>query len=259
MKEPSTIKNFIYGMFKYYPVKPVKNKLLLDIPIYCISLTTATSRKKFMLKQIRMAGFKNFIFFDAIDAKKINRSNLIANNLYDDSLANYYHNRSLSNGEIACSLSHGSVYELIVKDNHDFSLILEDDAIFLSEQIDLIDLSALPGNWDVVFLSSFYLDRPPAGHIYNNLYTTQSWNGSCAAYIISNSGAKKLASSYLPVIHAADGFVGRSIKCEKFEQNTFKQKGTSIQLNTYLYYPDPILNGSSVGFWSTSLPAFLNK
>lgn len=258
-ENPSYLKNYIYGMLKYFPVKKIHNKEMKSINIYCISLKNAKNRRDFMTKQVKKAGFENFEYYDAVDANKIDKNNLISRGIYDDFLSNKYHNRSLTNGEIACSLSHGRVYEIIVKKNIKMALILEDDALFVSDYINSIDLSILPNGWDIVFLSSFYLVKPPLGHIIKNLYTTESWNGSCAGYIVSENGAKKLADSYLPVIHAADGFVGRCMECDNKNEKSFKQKGVSTQIKTYLFYPDPIINGSTAGFWTTSLPAFINK
>jgi len=257
--DPSYLRNYIYGMLKYFPVKSINNKDMKSIPIYCISLKNAKDRRDFMAKQVKKAGFENFQFYDAVDANQIDKNNLISKKIYDDFLSKKYHERSLTNGEIACSLSHGAVYEIIVEKNEKIALILEDDALFVSDYINSIDLSILPNGWDIVFLSSFYLVKPPLGHLVKNLYTTESWNGSCAGYIVSENGARKLAASYLPVIHAADGFVGRCMECDNKHADTFKQKGASTQIKTYLFYPDPIINGSTAGFWATSLPAFINK
>jgi glycosyl transferase, family 25 len=254
LDNPAYVKNYILGCFKYFPVKPIHNSEMKDIPIYCISLRNACDRRRFMERQVTKAGFRNFIFFDAIDANNLDVDKLISNGVYNDDLAKKYHNRSLNKGEIACSLSHGGVYELILKNNNSMSLILEDDTLFVSDLINAIDVSIFPEDWDIVFLSSFYTKSPPLGHVEGNLYSTESWEGSCAGYIVSKKGAIKLANAYLPVIHAADGFVGRSMECIDGDSHSFKQKGASVKINSYLIYPDPIINGSSSGFWNTSLP-----
>ena len=251
---PSSFLYFVYGKLNYFPTGIVINKTMRDIPIYCISLKQATTRRSFMDKQVAKAGFTNFNFIDSVDALSLNIDTLMKEGIYNDALSKKYHGRSLNLGEIACSLSHGKIYEIIAKTLHPFALILEDDALFVTKRINAVDISIFPSGWDIVFLNSFYSSTPPEGNIKNNLYSTQSWKGSCAAYLISLKGATKLAKSYKPVFHAADGFVGRCMACPEDHEHDFKGQGGATIIDAYLIFPDCILNGSSVGFWNTTLP-----
>ncbi|MHA1629821.1 MAG: glycosyltransferase family 25 protein [Candidatus Heimdallarchaeota archaeon] len=256
-QNPSSLLYFMYGKFEYFPTGLVTNQQTIDLPIYCVSLKQALTRRSFMKKQVDKAGFKNFQFAEGIDGSSLDIALLVEDGSYDDELAKKYHNRSLRSGEIACSLSHGKMYEKIVQEGHPISLILEDDALFITNRINMVNISIFPPNWDIVFLSSFLSTIPPKGHIRGNLFSTESWKGSCAAYLISLKGASKLAKVYKPVFHAADGFVGRCMDYPAEQKHHFKQQGARTKINAYLIYPDCILNGSSVGFWNSTLPVTL--
>ena len=255
IRNPIVLLYYTYGKVGYFPIDVITNSNLLNIHIYCINLQHSLRRRKFMEKQVKKAGFTNFQFVEGLDGSLLEMSQLIEDGLYDDESARKYHNRPLRLGEIALSLSHGRVYEKIVEKRHRIALILEDDALFMVKRLNTVKISHFPSDWDLVFLSSFLSVVPPKGHITGNLYTTESWEGSAAAYLISLNGASKLAEIYKPVIHAADGLVGRNMDCPVGEKHHFKQQGARKKLNTYLIYPDCILNGSSVGFWGSMIRA----
>ena len=256
---PSSLLYFIYGKLGYFPTGLVTNRFMIDLPIYCISLKQVLKRRSFMKKQVKKAGFTNFHFIQGVDGSLLDRAKLIEDGLYDNNLSKKYHNRSLRLGEIACSLSHGKIYEKIVQEEHQISIILEDDALFITNRINKVNISIFPSNWDIIFLNSFFSVIPPKGHIRGNVFSTESWKGSNAAYLISLKGALKLAKVYKPVFHAADGFVGRCMNYPAGQNHHFKQQGARTKINAYLIYPNCILNGSSVGFWGSTLPVVLGK
>jgi len=251
IRNPIVLLYYIYGKIGYFPIGVITNSNLLNIHIYCINLQNAVKRRNFMEKQVKKAGFTNFEFIEGLDGSLLDMSQLIEDGLYDDESARKYHNRPLRLGEIALSLSHGRVYEKILKEKLNIALILEDDALFVVKRLNTVNISHFPPDWDLVFLSSFLYVVPPKGHITEDLYTTESWKGSTAAYFISFNGASKLAEIYKPVFHAADGLVGRNMNYPVGQKHHFKQQGAREKLNTYLIYPDCILNGSSSGFWGS--------
>ncbi len=251
IKNPSVLRNIVYGKITYFPTGIVTHPDMRDVPIYCISLQRATKRRSFLEKQVKKAGFTNFHFVEAVDGSLLDMNQLKNDGSYNDALAREYHNRSLTLAEIAVALSHGRIYEKVLLEKHTMAMVLEDDALFVSKRINRINISDLPPDWDVVFLSSFLFDFPPKGHLKGCLYNTESWKGSAAAYLVSLKGASKLAEVYKPVIHASDGLLGRSMDYPS--EHSFKQQGARTKIDAYLVYPDCILNGSVCGFYGTTI------
>ena len=116
VRNPHSLLYFMYGKLGYFPTGLVTNRFMIDLPIYCISLKQSSKRRGFMKKQVKKAGFTNFHFIEGIDSSSLDIAKLIKNGLYDNNLSKKYHNRSLRSGEIACSLSHGKIYEKIVQE-----------------------------------------------------------------------------------------------------------------------------------------------
>jgi glycosyl transferase family 25 len=125
------------------------------------------------------------------------------------------------------------------------ALILEDDALFMHRRLRAFRLGDVPDDFDVVLLNSFLTREPPGGRIRRNIYDVSSYHGSAAAYLLSAKGAVKLMKAYRPVVHAADGLIGRCMELFPGELSPFKQIGAATQLRCYLAYPDCVLNGST--------------
>lgn len=235
-KGPATARNILFSRFDYWPVRRLKNEALLDIPVYCVNLPAETRRRAILERQLRELGFAQVYFIDAVIGSTLDPDALVREGVYDDSTAKRYHARSLSKNEISCSLSHGICYDLIVSRGHARAMILEDDALFMPSRIDEVNLSVLPADWDVLFLNSFLKDAPPRNRVAGRIFHGDAYWGSSAAYILSEKGAKRLAADYKPVIHAADGYLGRN------------------DLSRFMCYPDCVLNGSVCYFYNTAIP-----
>ena len=84
-----------------------------------INLKTSLDRRKFQEKQLKKLGIDHSL----IVATSIN-------DISDNTYQNHYYDwvRPLTKPELACYLSHRSVWEKIIKDNKPY-LILEDDAL----------------------------------------------------------------------------------------------------------------------------------
>lgn len=206
-----------------------------------------------MLRQAVSLGLTNFSFVDAVSATKLDLHQLQQDGDYDEAAAIKLHGRPLTRGEIACSLSHGQVYERILAEGHPFALVLEDDALFISHRLQRVRLADFPIGIDVIFLNFFRSVEPPRGRISGSIFSDASYEGSSAAYIVTRSGAEKLARAYRPVVHAADGLLGRSLAHLDGVPQSFRQQGTSIEMAAYLVYPDCVLNGSDLRFVQTTL------
>jgi glycosyl transferase family 25 len=83
------------------------------IPIYCINLLRATERKSRIIRDwVEGLGLK-IEFIEAIDRRNINKPK----------------NIRISEGEIACIMSHNIAYQNLLKSEYNQAVILEDDAL----------------------------------------------------------------------------------------------------------------------------------
>lgn len=235
VKGPATARNIVFSQFDYWPTRRLRNAEIRELPIYCISVATATRRRRIIERQVRGMELATFTFVDAVASANLDRAELEQQGLYDDTAANTFHQRSLSLSEIACSLSHGRAYDIIVSRGHEVSMVIEDDSLFFPSRLDRVELDVLPPGWDVAFLNSFIENGRPRRRIFGSLYHGDAYTGSCAAYLVSRKGAQKLAEGYKPVIHAADGYVGRN------------------DIMRLMYYPDCVLNGSVCHYYSNTV------
>jgi glycosyl transferase family 25 len=247
------LKMRFFGRYGRWPVSRLQNAEIRNLPMYCISLASAVRRRELVTRQARLLGLTHFHLVEAVDAASLTTGTLQAGDLYDEASAIKYHGRPLTRGEIACSLSHGDLYERIIAAGHPYAVILEDDALFVPTRLDRLNLGDLPADFDVVFLNSFRDQEPPQGRIRHNIYSDASYEGSAAAYLVSRKGAEKLSRACRPVIHAADGLLGRSMKSLSGQQHSFRQQGARTEITSYIIYPDCVLNGSDLRFMGTTL------
>jgi glycosyl transferase family 25 len=205
----------------------------------------AQKKRDLIARQVREMGLTNFQFVDAVDAKSLALDELRRDGRYDEATSRIYHSKGLTLNEIACSLSHGAAYTQIANAGHLLALVIEDDALFVTAELKKLKLSEVPSDFDVLLLNSFRYEDPPKGRLAENLYDASSYSGSAAAYVLSAAGARKLANAFLPVIHAADGLLGRCMELTPGDSHLFKQVGARTELRSYLVYPDCVLNGST--------------
>ncbi len=234
-KGPATARNMAFSRFDYWPVRRLTNPVVRGLPVYCVSLVREQRRRMIMARQAAELGLEHFELIDAVVGADLDPAALGREGVYDDKISHSLHERSLSKSEIAASLSHGHVYDLIVERGHEAALVVEDDCLFIPARMDRIDLSRLPNGWDIVFLNSFVANGRPRQRIAGSLYQGDAYTGSTAAYLLSAKGAKKLADRYKPVVMAADGLAG------------------SKDLSRYMYYPDCALNGSVCYYYNSAI------
>lgn len=247
-KGPSVLRNVVFARLGIWPVRRIDGSDLQTVPVYCISLRRAMGKRSLMEAQARGLGLQRFEFVDAVDASELLIDDLVASGAYDREKSVLYHEHGLTVNEVACSLSHARVYELIVRRGDACALIVEDDALFLPRAASRFRLADLPPGWDVVFLNSFRDPEQPNDVISGDICGVESYDGSAAAYLLSRAGAMKLAGVAAPVIHAADGLVGRCLALQEGHSHRFKQVGVGSSLTGYLLYPDAVLNGSTVHY-----------
>ena len=135
---------------------------------------------------------------------------------------------------LGCALSHILLAKIIVKNNIEYSLILEDDTypydyVNLDNNIEKIitNFNKINKKWDIINLHT-------DGILQNNNNAVNLFSGSSAAYILSISGAKKLANSY--AIHNIDVYSSMNNKFLKYKssKNLFwTDENNSVIRNNY--------------------------
>ena len=98
----------------------------LDYPIFVISLSDATVRRKKISHSLFRLDIP-FSFFDAVDGRRGVPENML--NRVDREAAFKRLRRDMTDGEVACALSHLLVYEHVVENKLPGVIILEDDAV----------------------------------------------------------------------------------------------------------------------------------
>jgi GR25 family glycosyltransferase involved in LPS biosynthesis len=244
-KGPSTLRIVFYSKLGYWPVDRIDGCELQAIPTYCISLVRAQARRRMMATQAERMGLSQFRIVDAVDSRNLDYESLERDGRYNESACRAHHPDGISLNHIACSLSHAALYDLIARSGDPISLIVEDDALFVTRRMMRFRLADVPADFDVIFLNAFLDQTPPRGHIQGMVYDDSSFAGSTAAYLISAKGAQKLRDASLPVIHGADGLLGRSMIPRPGEDHPFKQKGAFTQITSYILYPELAINGST--------------
>lgn len=131
----------------------------------------------------------NFRYFNAINKQQSN-----------EVLQKYalkVRSQKISEGEIACYLSHYCLWKQVVQQDLPYLMVFEDD-IYFSENTEhlLNNLDWLPGDFDVVKLETMYcrvmIDKGIDLTSKHKLCQMRSSHMGMAGYIISQKGAKKL-------------------------------------------------------------------
>jgi glycosyl transferase family 25 len=134
--------------------------------IYVLNVKKFTDRRSFMEKQLDAEGLQAEFVFDW-DADELN----------DDIIERYFAKENcLSQAQKSCALKHVTALEKAVKNNCEFNLILEDDALFaknfkLGLQYALDESPQFPGS-KVIYIGSggnFFTpksQRKPGQHLY---------------------------------------------------------------------------------------------
>lgn len=99
-------------------------------PIFVISLVDSKTRRATIAEALAGLGLE-FSFIDAIDGRAGLPTSL--SGTFDAATSRQRMGRTLTDAEIAASLSHGLAYRRMLDEGHDHALILEDDAILHPE------------------------------------------------------------------------------------------------------------------------------
>lgn len=185
----------------------------------------------------------SFEFFWGADKNDLNIATAISSNIYDEktAIALQRHQKPLSIGELACSLSHRNIYEAIIANGWEKVLVLEDDVWPVFEQMEKLPaaLKELPVEWDLVYLGyllhetatpalkrkqQFYKFISKLGLMkwspqmvsnllpkpYSHHLKKAGFHNCTHAYAVTLEGAKKLLAAQTPIVYRADDLLSYS-------------------------------------------------
>jgi glycosyl transferase, family 25 len=185
-----------------------------------------------------------FDFFWGVDKLKLDFEKVKTDRTYDEQKAKKLQRqrKALNLGEIACSLSHRSLYKAMLENNWQKTLILEDDVLPIAESMMQLPLAIneLPDNWELVYLGYlkhekvtkalkakqfFYkilsafglmtwtykmvtnlLPKPFSTHLKK-----AGFHDCTHAYALTLEGAKKLQAAQIPVVYRADDLLSATV------------------------------------------------
>jgi glycosyl transferase family 25 len=248
-----SLRNKIFAQFGYWPVDSVEGHWLQRTPVYCISLARAQERRSLIERQVSRMRLASFRFIDAVDAHRLTMAGVSAEKLYNSTETRRWHSRELTLNEIACSLSHLECYRQIVAAGHRWAIIIEDDALFLTRPFLSLRLSDIPDWAEIVFLNCFLDGDGRESKGETRVVDDSRYNGSSAGYMLSARTAERLLSEAPPVVHAADGLLGRALAGVESGENSFRGAGSSLDLKGVIARPQVILNGSTEHYTRTLL------
>lgn len=185
--------------------------------VYVISLIDELKRRESIINQFKKIGFDSYEFFDAVDIRALNNSEIV--NYFDVDRFYEVYGRYPSKAEIGCTLSHFECLKKIAVSNMSGALIIEDDAIFekgfenVLESNNLLDITIL-GYVKIRknILLYHYIKEPirKISNITNEIYlgkSRQEWRCGTVGYYVSQKSAKNILtylSSLSAPYHLAD-------------------------------------------------------
>ena len=209
--------------------------------IFVVSVPRLAERQK--AAAAKLEGL-HFDFFWGTDKLQLDMEQAKANGTYDETatIKLQRQGKPLNSGELACALSHRSIYFEMIRNNWHRVLILEDDVVPLENVIDLLPdaLHELPQNWELVYLGylkneqvtakaklkQFFYKLISAAGLFKWSYTMVSnmlpkpfspylrkagFHDCTHAYAITLSGAQKLYAAQSPVVYRADDLLSHTI------------------------------------------------
>jgi glycosyl transferase family 25 len=205
--------------------------------IYVLTLTSSIERQNNVNKVL--SGL-NWSFFFGIDKANLDPSTFARDNIYDDQRHKNTKRttRGMNLGEVACSLSHRSIFQDMLDKGFDRVLILEDDVLPEYDNLRRFNqvMAQLPTDWEVMMLGyygeklstwNYRLQRSVYRcfhrlHLFNWHKVSTNWiNQICLkvysddvyeigkvvgahAYAVRANAAKKFIDYQTPVILQAD-------------------------------------------------------
>jgi len=218
---------------------------------YILHCKRLEERKPHILAQVKKAGLTNYEFFLDHDAEELTPE--LLEKYYDGSPESWYRkflpylyqsvapHRILNPGITSLNIKHACVYELISQRDDDVCMILEDDVVFLDDEIHRFknELHNLPEDFDLIFFGSgcgLRINSPEPNKYFHRKFDPAT---KCTdSMIITKSAAEKLAKAIVPFTLPID-----------FELNYHINQ---LGLKVYWTEPPCTVQGSQQGMFTTT-------
>ena len=175
------------------------------IPVVVISLPDCVDRRASIRKGLDDLRIP-FEFLDAVDGRSGIDPSFEPE--VDRGGAERELGRALSDAEIGCALSHINTYRRVVRNNWDWALVCEDDAIPSPDLKTYLENRHFEGaDLTQLYFYNTRVSRSGRQHLfkhYSSYLRTIVNSGSCTAYVISNRAAKHILKNGVPITHVAD-------------------------------------------------------
>lgn len=177
--------------------------------IYVINLKRASDRLRKVTEEFQKYGL-SFERIDAYDAKGHSSEETQANRLPEEQ--RHFWLMELTDGEIACYLSHKLAWKKLLESGDEWAFVAEDDMAFSADPREVLEvLSWIPESTELVQLSYQFAGRPvkyigekhPVGKKYCAACVVDYRHGGGATqgYLIHRNLAAKLLAEF-PKVHA---------------------------------------------------------
>ncbi|HUS02431.1 MAG TPA: glycosyltransferase family 25 protein [Chitinophagaceae bacterium] len=202
--------------------------------IFVITLERSTNRQEHINEALNGL---NYQFFFGADKHNLSLEELRDKNIYNETLAIRHHRYSkpMNAGQIGCALSHKYLYQEIITNEYNRTLILEDDVEPINESLQLFPeiINELPEAWELLYFDYSKNEKPrylkrywyhlqkaigrlkKSHTVISNLYpknfgkhiSIAGFHDYTDAYALTLSGAKKLMELQSPVSYVADNLL----------------------------------------------------
>lgn len=173
--------------------------ILSKVGIYVINLDRSPQRLQEITDQLSKFGL-SFHRIAAVDGKLATPEQWA---LLDEKAYQLRHGKTSLPGELGCYLSHIDAIRDFLKSEHQFAVILEDDAILNNGFTSVLDyLSEHYDDWDMVKLSGVHSGTPISVQQINDNYRLSVMFSKCtcsSAYMINRNAAKAYVNGLLPM------------------------------------------------------------
>jgi glycosyl transferase family 25 len=182
-----------------------------SFPAFVINLERSPERRLYITSHLRSLGIEPTII-PAYDGKKMSMDQLTAQGTYDDEVSKRSFDRSLSLGEIGCTLSHLSIYQRMIRDNIPVALVVEDDSQFVPDARQKLEalIKSAPADWAIIQLRFDTRNFEPTTVPELVKFRAEgSLPVASTSYLINLAAARVMAGNVLPVRYPADSLLGR--------------------------------------------------
>lgn len=178
----------------------------MKIKTYIINLKRSEDRRKKMEEMLSEFDQLDYSFIKAVDGQNLSENEL--DDLFDRAEFMRVYGRLPRVGEIGCTLSHRKAYEIFLKSNEEYCLILEDDVVVnpdidkITEHLNEFVPSSLP--WVLLFTPWFSYFPKSLFSCKEYKVHNVNYASNAMAYMINRKAAELMISENVPYIVADD-------------------------------------------------------